>query len=171
MDFPIRRLGPADAPTYRAVRLRMLEELPEAFGTSHAEAAARPVEAFAKDLAGKRAFFGAFDGDDLVGTVNFNREAAANMAHRGWLSGMYVAPKARGSGCALDLIETLIAHARNEVIQVHLGVGTFNHRARQLYEKAGFSIYATEPRALLVNGAFFDEHFMVRFLDKDKDND
>ena len=75
-------------------------------------------------------------------------------------------PALRGTGCALELIETAVDQARDEVLQLHLGVGAHNKPAIRLYEKAGFSIYGTEPRSLNVNGRYVDEHLMVRFLDK-----
>ena len=46
------------------------------------------------------------------------------------------------------------------------GVAVGNTPAIRLYQKAGFEIYGTEPRALFVNGRYIDEHMMVRFLDK-----
>ena len=80
---------------------------------------------------------------------------------------VYVKPALRGSGAALALLEAAVAHARPEVIQLHLMVGAHNAPAIRLYEKAGFQTYGTDPRCLLVNGRYIDEHMMVRFLDRD----
>ena len=57
MDFAIRRLGPEDAEAYRAFRLFMLEDAPEAFGDSVEEAEARPLQVWTDDLSGDRAGF------------------------------------------------------------------------------------------------------------------
>jgi RimJ/RimL family protein N-acetyltransferase len=47
------------------------------------------------------------------------------------------------------------------VQQVHLSVTTGNAPAVALYEHLGFTHYGTEPRSLLVNGRYLDEHLMV----------
>ena len=95
----------------------------------------------------------------------FGRDEGERESHRGWLMQVYVKPVARGSGCAAALIEAVVAHARREVIQLHLMVGTHNIPAIRLYERAGFTTYGTDPRCLYVNGHYIDEHMMVRLLD------
>jgi tRNA G18 (ribose-2'-O)-methylase SpoU len=37
--------------------------------------------------------------------------------------------------------------AKGKALQVHCNVVTSNDRARRLYERHGFSVYGTEPRA------------------------
>ena len=115
-----------DAETYRAFRLFMLDDTPEAFGDSVEEAEDRPMEVWKTDLSGDRAFFGGFLGDKLVAAANFLKESAKTASHRGWLLGVYVAPEARGSGLSQALIDTVLDHARTQVLQVHLGVGSYN---------------------------------------------
>ena len=66
----------------------------------------------------------------------------------------------------MALIEHLLDHAKPVVLQVHLGVAADNGVALALYQKAGFTIYGTEPRYMYVNGRYIDEHLMVRFFDK-----
>jgi ribosomal protein S18 acetylase RimI-like enzyme len=87
------------------------------------------------------------------------------MAHRANLWGVYVRPEARGVGVARQLIEALLTSASGKVVQVHLSVVTGNEAALRLYRNAGFEVYGTEPRSLYVNGRYFDEHLMVRFLE------
>ncbi len=171
MTLPIRRLGPEDAAAYRAFRLEMLEDSPEAFSDSLEEAVARSDDSWRSALSGERAFFGGFAGKALVGSVDFLRETAQKSRHRGWLLGMYVAPGARGKGLGSALVETVLAHARVRVLQVHLGVGTGNEAAKRLYRRAGFEYCGTTPRSLFVGGSFIDEHQMVCFLDKDGTNE
>ena len=55
MATDIRRLGPDDAPAYRALRLRALWEFPQAFTSSHEEDEKAPLEATVKRLASPRA--------------------------------------------------------------------------------------------------------------------
>ena len=171
MDFSIRRLGPEDAETYRAFRLFMLDDAPNAFGVSVEEAEVRPLDDWKTDLSGAQAFFGGFSGDKLVAAANFLQETARKASHRGWLLGVYVAPEARGSGLSHALINTVLDHARTKVLQVHLGVGSYNTPAIKLYESAGFRITGTRPRSLKIGGNYIDEHEMVCFFDKDHDHE
>ena len=95
----------------------------------------------------------------------YGRDEGERETHRGWLFQVYTKPSLRGSGASLAMIEAAVAHARTEVIQLHLMVGAHNTPAIRLYQKAGFAIYGTDPRCLYVNGRYIDEHMMVRMLD------
>lgn len=168
MVSDIRRLGRDDAALYRQIRLDMLADVPEAFTASYAEAEKYPMDHWQKSLSSDRAYFGAFVENELVGSVNYLRETALQTKHRGWLLGMYVRPQFRGGTYARDLISHLLDHAKQEVIQVHLGVGATNARAVRLYQKLGFEIYGTEPRSLCIDKKYIDEHFMVLKFDKEE---
>ena len=166
MSYAIRRLTADDVEAYRALRLEALTVSPESYGTSPENFGARTTASIAAQM-NAMAFFGAFDGSgQLAGIVAYGRDDGERETHRGWLMQVYVQPALRGSGAALALIEAAVAHARSEVIQLHLMVGSHNAPAIRLYQKAGFSIYGTDPRCLCVNGRYIDEHMMVRFLDE-----
>ena len=107
--------------------------------------------------------FGAFDADGgMVGLVGFMPSTGDKDRHRGWLIQMYVQPQMRGTGCALALVQTVLAHAQGKVLQVHLGVWDENPVAIRFYQKAGFTIYASDPRAYHLDGRFYGDHLMVR---------
>ncbi len=166
MSYTIRRLGADDAEAFRALRLEALLDSPEAFGGDHVEESKRPLETFIRQLTGS-AVFGVFIADQLSGLVGLFWDESVKRRHIGNLYTVYVAPQARGTGCALPLIQAALDHAKSlGHAQVHLGVGTHNTSALRLYQKAGFEIYGTEPRSLFVNGRYIDEHLMVRLLDK-----
>ncbi|WP_116652455.1 GNAT family N-acetyltransferase [Pelagibacterium sediminicola] len=168
MGLSVKRLGPDDAKAYRGLRLEALADTPVAFGESVEEARDRPVADWQALLAGERAFFGVFDADRLVACANYLPQPGEKTRHLGWIFGVYVSPPARGKGTSDLLIGAVLAHARAEgALQVHLGVWTENRPALRLYERFGFSTYGTQPRALLVDGRFIDEHQMVCFLDKE----
>jgi ribosomal protein S18 acetylase RimI-like enzyme len=162
----IRQLGVDDVETYRALRLDALQSEPRAFGADHAHEATTSRDAFARRLT-ENAVFGAFDGLKAVGLAGFYKVTDIKSAHIGVLFGMYVAPSHRGRAIGRRLVETVIAHARGKVLQIELGVGTYNAPAIALYRACGFEIYGTEPRSLRVEGQFVDEHQMVRFLDRE----
>src|SRR5688572_8668895 len=100
----IRPLTGEDAAIYWSVRLRMLREHPEAFGSSYEESLERPIEKVAARLNNEGAspddfVLGAFDEDgNLVGTVGMAREEAIKTRHRATIWGVWVAPGARGKG-------------------------------------------------------------------------
>ncbi len=170
MEFAIRRLTGQEWAEYRDLRLEGLKSAPDAFGSSYEQEVGTTEAQWREKLSGDRAFFGAHAGDQLIGSVNFLRATGVKVEHRGSLLGMYVRPEGRGTGCAAALVKRLIAHARDVgVLQVHLTVGATNLPALRLYQAAGFEIYGTEPRGLMVEQRPIDEHLMVKYLDRQED--
>lgn len=166
MSFSIRRLTRDDVDAYRAIRLEALTRHPESYGTSPDSFTARPRDAL-QAMLDRMAIFGVVTASgSLAGIVAYARDDGERETHRGWLLQVYVQPEMRGTGASLALLEAAVAHARREVIQLHLMVGAHNAPAIRLYEKAGFKTYGTDPRCLYVNGRYIDEHMMVRFLDE-----
>jgi ribosomal protein S18 acetylase RimI-like enzyme len=111
--------------------------------------------------------FGAFTAESrIVGLIAFVQEQGAKVRHKADIYQVYVRPEARGTGCGLALVNRVVEHARPLVAQIHLYVSVENKEAIRLYERAGFHIYGTEPRAMSVDGRYIDEHMMVRFLDE-----
>jgi len=159
----IRRLEVGDAAVYQALRLEALERHPEAFGSSVEDERLSTTTAVSDRLA-RSVVFGAFDGGRLVGTAGWYRMAGAKTAHRGKLWGVYVTASARGNGLAQALVERVLDDARGQVEQLHLSVTAGDDGSLRLYERLGFRSYGTEPRALKVDGAYFDELLMVREL-------
>ena len=101
----IRRLRAADAAAFRAVRLAALLDSPTAFGSSHHEEAAQPLEWFAARLeAADAVMFGAFVDGVLAGIAGVVREPAAKERHRATIRSMFVAPVHRGRGVAAALL-------------------------------------------------------------------
>jgi ribosomal protein S18 acetylase RimI-like enzyme len=166
LSISIRHIGPEDAAIYRAIRLRGLEGDPRAFSSDLETEREKPLEWYAQG-AKDCAVFVAFDADMPVGMAGLVGSRAAKLAHIGYLFGVYVAPEGRRRGIGDSLIKAVLDHARQRVIQIRLGVGTYNLPAIALYHRHGFEIYGTEPQSLYVDGEFIDEHLMVRFFDKE----
>ena len=161
----IRRLEPADAAMFHALRLRGLREAPTAFGSSYEEECDRPVAEVAERMAKNTGGFilGAFDGDTLVGTVGMQREAPLKRRHKLVLWGMYVAPDARGSGVGRKLVDEALRQgfALPGIRQVILGVNAANAPALALYTAAGFTPFGLERGCMIVDGVLEDEVHMV----------
>lgn len=140
----VRRLRPGEGERYRDLRLRALEDAPDAFCSSLAEEAARPpgnwdtrLENAARsgidlplvaEVDGQAAglVWAKVDGED-PGTVN--------------LFQMWVDPAWRGRGVAALLLDTAIAWARERGAHtVGLGVNCANGAAVALYRRAGFRV-------------------------------
>jgi ribosomal protein S18 acetylase RimI-like enzyme len=161
----IRRLLPADAAAFLALRLAALRECPSAFSSSYEEECDTPLaEIEARFAAGGRNLFGAFDGEALVGIAGAGREASLKTRHKGYIRSVYVAPSHRGTGLGKRLFEHALdfACAMEGVRQVQLTVTAGNRAAVALYESLGFRVYGREPRALFVDGVYFDDLHMVR---------
>jgi RimJ/RimL family protein N-acetyltransferase len=165
----VRRLVPADAAAYRALRLAGLLDAPAAFGANHAEEKDLPLEAFAGRLAPRAdgAVFGAFDGEALVGVVGLRRETALNFRHKAMLVGMYVAPAARGAGVARELVGAALAFARGVpgLAKVNLQADAANVPAVSLYQSFGFVVFSREADGMRVGDVKTDEVQMTLRLD------
>jgi ribosomal protein S18 acetylase RimI-like enzyme len=159
-DVVTRRLLADDTAAYRTLRLAGLEESPEAFGSDYATESTAPREQFAETLSSGYVA-GAFLQGQLVAVAGFRPLDREKTRHRGDIWGVYVAPEARGHGVGRQIVTYVLAYARTRVVQVHLAVTASNAAAVALYENLGFVRYGTEPRALLVEGRYLDEHLMV----------
>jgi ribosomal protein S18 acetylase RimI-like enzyme len=109
----------------------------------------------------ERFILGAFE-PALAGFLGFYREERRKLRHGGHLWGFYVAPEQRGRRLGAALLAEAIERARamQGVERVALGVSTRSEAARQLYERAGFRRFGTEPRFLKLDDEYLDEHLM-----------
>jgi ribosomal protein S18 acetylase RimI-like enzyme len=156
----IRRLAPADALGFRALRLRALREHPDAFTSRWEDEQQQPVEATAARLAG-HAFWGAYHGAELCGFVGLEREKRMKNRHKATVVAMYVAPEAGGRGVGRALMDALLAHARSEgLASLVLTVTEGNEAARRLYERMGFRSFGVEPDAIRIDGRSYAKNHM-----------
>jgi GNAT superfamily N-acetyltransferase len=160
----VRRLGPADAAAYQAVRLDALRRHPCAFRASFDEEAGQSLAELAARLE-TDAIFGGFWEGALCGLAGLEVPPARNKRHKGVLFGVYVCPDNRRTGLGTALVGAVIEHARDRVEQVHAAVVVTAEPARALYRKLGFLPYGLEPRALNVGQEYFDQELLVLRLD------
>jgi ribosomal protein S18 acetylase RimI-like enzyme len=180
----IRILEEDDAARYWAVRLRALREEPEAFGSSYAEVVDRPLAAVAERLRPRLeppqaltlgAFVAAHESATrdslLTGIVTCTREERHKVAHKATITGMYVAPEARGQGIGRALLHAALARARgwDGVEQVMLSVVSTNAAALGLYTALGFEPFGHETHALKLDGRYLDEDYLVHWLRRHDD--
>jgi GNAT superfamily N-acetyltransferase len=115
-----------------------LAEAPWAFGST-LEREQGFEEATWRRRAGANLTYLAWDGERVVGTVT--GYADPEMEHETIrLVAMYVDPQARGTGCAHQLIDAVVAGAETEgAIRVLLDVTDVNPTASRCYQRYGFS--------------------------------
>ena len=132
----IVRLTTNEAIRLRAIRLRSLEDAPDAFGSTFQEMESRPIENWTQQLKDMVTFVAVRDDDD-VGIV---RGVADNdQPDTAWLNSMWVAPDDRGMGLGDQLILALVAWAKERRFRrIVLDVGDENRNAIALYERMGF---------------------------------
>lgn len=159
-NVEIKLLEQKDWKNWKSFRLDALKNSPEYFGSSYEEELNWPDSDFQNELI-KSDIFGAFIDDSLASCAGFYILNSLKTKHRGIIWGMYTKPEYREQGVASALIQAIIKHAMSRVSQLHLSCVTSNLGAVAFYQKQGFKIYGTEPHALKIGDAFFDEHLML----------
>lgn len=132
----IQRLSIDEGLRLRRLRLRALADAPDAFGSTYAEAAARPMATWSQQIEAIATFVAVQDGHD-VGLVR----CAGDAQHRdtAWLISMWVAPEARGQKVGNALVDAVIEHARSSgATRLLLDVADDNQHAIALYARKGF---------------------------------
>jgi ribosomal protein S18 acetylase RimI-like enzyme len=162
----LRILEASDAVIYQPLRLRGLQDHPEAFGSTYEREAAFSTDTVADRIkpSEDRFVLGAFDEDGtLTGIVTFVRESSPKARHKGTVFGLYVTPGMRGQGIGQVLMQELLSRAKqlDGLEQLNLAVVSTNGRALKLYESIGFRTYGTERRALKWDGKYYDEDDMA----------
>ena len=162
----VRRLHSEDWKILRALRLAALRTDPTAFATSF-EVSEQMAEAEWQEMLATRNYFAAFDGDDPIGLIALRPDDGESFLHRGVVLNVYVAERARGQGVGSILLEAIADHAKTlGILQLELGVRAVSEGAIRLYEKNGYEKIGTMPRGFRVGGKFYDEIYMIRFLDR-----
>ena len=146
----VRSFSPAEWPIYKALRLRALEESPNAFGSTLALELERTDTAWCERLENAassgqdRAFLAEFEGTP-AGLAW--AKADPNDPSTVHILQMWVAPNARGRGVGDTLLKAAIHWAMKYGAScVKLGATCGNTPAIRLYQRAGFvQLGGTEP--------------------------
>lgn len=154
MNTMVEILSPKHARQYRALMLVAYAQAPDAFTSTAEERAAEPESWWVNRMAdpsGLSVVFGAFVDQELVGAAALEFSAKPKTKHKAHLIGMYVSPRARGTGAGQQLLLAAIgfALARAGTTVITLTVTEGNESALGLYRDAGFVAFGTEPMAIL----------------------
>jgi ribosomal protein S18 acetylase RimI-like enzyme len=164
----IRQLSPADAAAYRALRLAGLRAFPHAFRPDYEEALEQPLSWAEKRLAKHGEYwFGAFDGDALVGAICLRTQEGRKIRHSASLNALVVDPERQARGIGRRLVAHLIDFARSlgYLRQLTLTVHDGNTRAERLYDAFGFRQFGLEPDAFLHDGRYYAKQHRQLILD------
>jgi ribosomal protein S18 acetylase RimI-like enzyme len=131
----IRVAEPEDWEAVRDIRLRMLREEPDAYASEYQTEARFEPDLWKQRLATASSYL-AFDDDQaLVGIATGLKTEEGDT----YVVGMYVAPEARGSGCAHQLLDAIADLAiRRHGKRLVLEVAESNIRATRSYRSYGF---------------------------------
>jgi ribosomal protein S18 acetylase RimI-like enzyme len=134
----IERVRAGSRDRLRAIRLRALQDSPDAFATTLADVVAWPPEKWDQLLQHESTatFVASLDGSD-VGLVRCAPHAELPTA--AYLISMWVAPEVRRKGIGVQLVDAVVEWARGSGFsQLMLDVAELNHGAIALYSRAGF---------------------------------
>jgi ribosomal protein S18 acetylase RimI-like enzyme len=154
----LRRLGSADAERYRALRLAGLRAFPHAFRPAVEEALAQPLSWAEQRLSKEGEYwFGAFEGEELVGAICRRTQEGVKSRHSASLNALVVDPERQRRGIGAALVAHLIGFARSleYLRQITLAVIDGNTHAERLYERFGFRQFGLEPDAFLHDGTYY----------------
>jgi ribosomal protein S18 acetylase RimI-like enzyme len=167
MNLTIRQLTPADAQQYRTLRLASLRDFQFAHGPDYEEALARNLSWHAQRLAKPDYhWFGAFDGEALVGAICMRSKEGRRLRHSASLNSLMVGQRYHRAGIGRQLVAHLIGYARSlgTIRQITLEVNESNVPARRLYDSFGFRQFGLEPDAILHEGRYCAKQHLVYSL-------
>lgn len=140
MSTPHRIIAaaPQDWPLYKAVRLRALEQDPDAFGSTLERELEQPEAFWRVRLERSHLTLIALDPHDAPIALAALASAWTGAQDAG-LYQVWLHPQARGAGLAHTLLTQLIDFARKQgFARIVLEVGQHNEPARRLYARLGF---------------------------------
>jgi ribosomal protein S18 acetylase RimI-like enzyme len=152
-------LTASDASQYRELMLEAYVQAADAFTSTVEERAKEPLAWWVNRIAspsGLTQSFGAFDAEQLAGTVALEYSAKPKTRHSALVIGMYVKPFARRLGAGAMLMQAVIsaARARPGLRMLRLTVTQGNEAAVRLYESVEFSAWGVEPSVILTPSGY-----------------
>jgi GNAT superfamily N-acetyltransferase len=133
----VERLDPSSWGRLQRIRLRALDDEPDAFGSSAASERDQNEAAWRR-LSGLGPWWLAVAGDDDVGMVAGGRRDGDDESR--WVYSMWVEERWRGRAVAGALLDAVVEWARTDgAIRLGLDVTDRVPRARRFYERYGFA--------------------------------
>ena len=168
-EILIREASPKDAVPFRELRLYALQDSPTAFSADYQKNLNHPPQYWEDMLnmhADESTMFLAVHENNLIGMTGISRGGSPKTRHSAMIWGVYLRPEWRGLHIAEELIRACFSWARaRKIVAARLGVSATNASAIGCYERCGFKITGTEPRAVYYEGQYHDFYMMYCPLD------
>jgi len=162
-DLELRPAALGDMQTFQQLRLKALHDHPEAFSAdyiTHLEGGGEIWKRYLDYSKNAILYFVAYH-EELVGMTGVRMSTSPKTRHNAEIWGVYVHPEWRGLGIADALINACCEWARTSgAVIAKLGVTTTNQTAIRCYERCGFKITGTDPKAIFTNDRYYDEYMM-----------
>ena len=148
---------------YKNLRLESLKKDSAAFGSSYEEEKKLPGAEW-KRRTGNTLF--ALSNGKPIGMIAYVFNNKRKIRHIANIYGFYVKEKYRSRGIGKKLIEMALSSImkNKDIIKINLNVNLKQKSAVRLYKKFGFKIVGIMKKDLFVNGKFYDELIMEKFL-------
>jgi ribosomal protein S18 acetylase RimI-like enzyme len=158
----IKKLPPERWQDYRKLRLEALQADPIAFGSSYEEEISRPEE-FWRNRIGSMLF--ALENDKPVGMVRYTFETRGKK-HIAGIYSMYVNSDFRNQGIGKRLMDSMISliAENKDIRKIKLAVTPDQIYAVKLYEACGFKRAGLFKDELCIDGRYYDEVPMEKFI-------
>ncbi len=150
----IRPLTTRDAPQYQQLRISALQTSSQAFlNTFDSEQHFTLNRYLAEILYAHQTqpfgYYGAFDGEQLVGYVQIAPSGLDKQKHVAFIYNLYVDPPYRQQGTATTLVNHVINVLKQHQLELLLvNCVASNTSACRFYEKVGFEKYAERPNSV-----------------------
>lgn len=160
----VQRLSADDHVLYRKLRMQAVEQDCLMMVTMPQEVEAQSDEEMRGELA-KSYTIAAFIGLEAVAMGGLFRHGDLCRKHVAVIQWVFVSHQFRGKGISKALMENIEAYARKEGIEaIELNVVADNQPAIGLYRSLGYVEYGKYPRAVKIDGMYYDGAYMVKFL-------
>jgi ribosomal protein S18 acetylase RimI-like enzyme len=159
----ITKLDESRWQDYRSIRLEALKNAPLAFGSSY-EDSLKNAEADWRRLI-KNVIFAMDDGKP-IGLIAYVQNDRTKSKHICGIYSVYVSENHRGK----KIGDSLMAAAMNEIkklggiTKVELTVNPTQKNAKKLYKKYGFKVTGRKKMELYLDGKYYDELLMEKYL-------
>lgn len=165
----IRLLTSADAPAYRALRLKALQTNPESYLATHENESQKSADSFAWEMRQwtqppVSGYYGLFLEGQLIGYAQLDQMFLPKQRHIAFLYNLYVDPDHRGQGHATRLVEHLstLAREKAQIERLYITCNRRNTAAQALYHKLGFRQHGIREKSVKWQGEYDDEVEMVK---------
>lgn len=170
--FIVRQARKTDLKKIIDLRLRLIDDYPEAYVVTSQESRAQTPENWEKWLMKyladpQSSLFLAKEGKKLIGMVAYKGETLVRLKHAGAIIALGVLPAYQRKGAGERLMRKLISwiKRKRDVRRLQLEVFTDNQEAIALYHKLGFKKEGIKRRyTRRKNGRYQDALLMARFF-------